>query len=85
MQVGKTQLRYHLRCIDDLQRMLVAHGDWIPLGNADEQRPAADGTVKAAKITPAVAEALSHISTSPRPDQRPTEFASPPRKAWGSG
>src|SRR3954467_7066762 len=47
VQVGKTQLRYHLRCIDDLHRMLVAHGDWMPLGNADEQKPAADGTVEA--------------------------------------
>jgi hypothetical protein len=46
VQVGKTQLRYHLRCIDDLHRMLVAHGDWMPLGNADEQKPAADGTVE---------------------------------------
>jgi hypothetical protein len=46
VQVGKTQLRYHLRCIDDLHRMLVGHGDWMPLGNADEQKPAADGTVE---------------------------------------
>jgi len=27
--------------------MLVAHGDWMPLGSADEQKPAADGTVEA--------------------------------------
>jgi hypothetical protein len=27
--------------------MLKAHGDWMPLGNADEQKPAADGTVEA--------------------------------------
>ena len=47
MQVGSTQLRYHLRCIDDLQDMLRAHGDWMPLGSADEQKPAADGTVEA--------------------------------------
>ena len=47
VQVGSTQLRYHLRCIDDLHAMLVAHGDWMPLGNADEQKPAADGTVEA--------------------------------------
>ena len=46
VQVGKTQLRYHLRCIEDLHGMLVAHGDWMPLGNADEQKPAADGTVE---------------------------------------
>lgn len=47
VQVGKTQLRYHLRCIDDLHAMLKAHGDWMPLGSADEQKPAADGTVEA--------------------------------------
>lgn len=47
VQVGKTQLRYALRCIDDLHAMLVAHGDWMPLGGADEQKPAADGTVEA--------------------------------------
>ena len=47
VQVGKTQLRYHLRCIDDLRAMLQKHGDWMPLGSADEQKPAADGTVEA--------------------------------------
>jgi hypothetical protein len=45
--VGKTELRYHLRSLDDLQRMLQAHKDWMPLGNADEQKPAKDGTVEA--------------------------------------
>jgi hypothetical protein len=47
VQVGKTQLRYHLRCIDDLHTMLAKHGDWMPLGSADEQKDAADGTVEA--------------------------------------
>jgi hypothetical protein len=46
VQVGKTQLRYHLRCIDDLHTMLKQHGDWMPLGSADEQKPAAEGTVE---------------------------------------
>jgi hypothetical protein len=46
-QVGGTQLRYQLRAIEDLHAMLKAHGDWIPLGSADEQKPAADGTVEA--------------------------------------
>jgi hypothetical protein len=46
-QVGKTQLSYRLRAIDDLHAMLKAHGDWMPLGNADEQKPAAEGTVEA--------------------------------------
>jgi hypothetical protein len=45
--VGPTELRYQLRCIADLHEMLKEHGDWMPLGNADEQKPAADGTVEA--------------------------------------
>jgi len=45
--VGKTVLHYHLSAIDDLHRMLLAHGDWLPLGSADEQKPAAPGTVEA--------------------------------------
>jgi len=45
--VGKTELRYHLRCIEDLHTMLKEHGDWMPLGSADEQKPAAEGTVEA--------------------------------------
>lgn len=46
-QVGGTQLRYQLRAIDDLHEMLTAHGDWMALGAADEQKPAAEGTVEA--------------------------------------
>jgi hypothetical protein len=46
-QVGTTQLRYHPRAIEDLHAMLKAHGDWMPLGSADEQKPAAEGTVEA--------------------------------------
>ena len=46
-QVGKTQLAYQLRCLDDLHAMLKKHGDWMLLGSADEQKPAADGTVEA--------------------------------------
>lgn len=46
-KVGSTELRYHLRCLEDLQAMLKAHGDWMLLGSADEQKPAADGTVEA--------------------------------------
>jgi hypothetical protein len=45
--VGKTELRYQLRCLEDLHAMLKARGDWMPLGSADEQKPAADGTVEA--------------------------------------
>jgi hypothetical protein len=47
VQVGSTQLRYHLRCIEDLHGMLKARGDWMLLGSADEQKPAAEGTVEA--------------------------------------
>ena len=47
VQVGKTQLRYQWRCVDDLRAMLAKHADWMPLGSADEQKPAADGTVEA--------------------------------------
>ena len=47
VQVGSTQLRYHLRCIEDLEAMLKAHGDWMLLGSVDEQKPAVEGTVEA--------------------------------------
>jgi hypothetical protein len=47
VKVGKTELRYHLRCIADLHAMLKKHGDWMLLGSADEQKPAAEGTVEA--------------------------------------
>jgi hypothetical protein len=47
VQVGTTQLRYQLRCIEDLHEMLAKRDDWVPLGNADEQKPAAGGTVEA--------------------------------------
>jgi hypothetical protein len=47
VQVGKTQLRYQLRCIADLHAMLKKYGDWMLLGSADEQKPAANDTVEA--------------------------------------
>jgi hypothetical protein len=46
-QVGSTTLRYHLRAIDDLHNWLTERGDWVPLGAADENKVAADGTVEA--------------------------------------
>ena len=46
-QVGSTQLRYDLRCIEDLHAWLKERGDWAPLGAADEQKAAAEGTVEA--------------------------------------
>jgi hypothetical protein len=45
--VGKTELKYQLRCLDDLYKMLKVKGDWMPLGSADEQKPAEEGTVEA--------------------------------------
>ena len=45
--VGGTKLGYLWRAVDDLHAMLKKHGDWMPLGSADEQKPAADGTVEA--------------------------------------
>jgi len=46
-QVGSTTLKYDARAIDDLHAWLKKQGDWVPLGAADEQKPAADGTVEA--------------------------------------
>lgn len=45
--VGSTTLKYHLRCVEDLHAMLVAAGDWVELGAADEKKPAKPGTVEA--------------------------------------
>ena len=45
--VGSTKLSYQLRCLEDLQAMLKKYGDWMPLGSADEQKPAAEGTLEA--------------------------------------
>ncbi len=44
--VGTTVLRYQLRCLNDLHAWLKEQGDWVPLGSADEQKPAAEGTVE---------------------------------------
>jgi len=46
VRVGATELRYHLSCIEDLHTMLRAQDDWMLLGSADEQKPAAEGTVE---------------------------------------
>lgn len=42
-----TELRYHLRAIEDLHAMLKAHGDWMELGSTDEQKDAKPDTVEA--------------------------------------
>jgi hypothetical protein len=46
-QVGSTTLKYRLSAVDDLHAWLVKQDDWVPLGAADEKKPAADGTVEA--------------------------------------
>lgn len=46
-QVGSTKLMYQWRAVADLHAMLKKQGDWMPLGGADEQKPAAEGTVEA--------------------------------------
>lgn len=46
-QVGSARLLYDARAIYDLHAMLQAYGDWMPLGGADEQKPAAQGSVEA--------------------------------------
>ncbi|HEY0118930.1 MAG TPA: hypothetical protein VGC04_09135, partial [Cellulomonas sp.] len=39
--------RYQARAIEDLAVWLAEQGTWVPLGAADEQKPAAEGTVEA--------------------------------------
>ena len=34
--MGKTEVRYQLRGLDDLNKMLKQRGDCMPLGSADE-------------------------------------------------
>ena len=45
--VGSTRLTYQLRAIEDLHAWLREQDDWVALGAADENKPAADGTVEA--------------------------------------
>ncbi len=45
--VGSTTLYYDATAVDDLRAMLAEAGDWVPLGAADEQKDAKDGTVEA--------------------------------------
>ncbi|WP_246613249.1 DUF6855 family protein [Paractinoplanes bogorensis] len=46
-QVGTTRLTYRLSAVEDLHAWLRQQADWVPLGAADENKPAADGTVEA--------------------------------------
>ncbi len=45
--VGSTELRYRASSVTDLHAMLTQHGDWMALGNADEQKAAVEDTVEA--------------------------------------
>ncbi len=45
--VGTTKLTYLARLLEDVPAMLRAHGDWMPLGAADELKEAAAGTLEA--------------------------------------
>ena len=44
--VGSTTLKYDFRAVADLHAWLAEHGEWVPLGSADEKKPAASGTVE---------------------------------------
>ena len=46
-QVGSTTLRYHLQAIEELHAWLREQDDWVPLGAADELKPAPPGSVEA--------------------------------------
>ena len=46
-QVGTTKLTYDVRAIEELHSWLKSQGGWVPLGGADEQKPAPEGTVEA--------------------------------------
>lgn len=47
VQVGKTQLSYQLRALEDAAVMLETRGDWVDLGNADEGKPVKEGSLEA--------------------------------------
>jgi hypothetical protein len=44
---GDKELRYHLRCLEDLHEMLKENGGWVALGAAEESENAAHGSVEA--------------------------------------
>ena len=47
VQAGSTRLCYLLRCLEDAAEMLRSHGEWLPLGTADEGKPTQAGTLEA--------------------------------------
>ena len=44
--VSGYELRYKIECLEDLHAMLKERGDWVLLGNADEQKPAKPDSVE---------------------------------------
>lgn len=46
-QVGSTKLTYLAQVVDDMHAMLVARGDWMLLGSADEGKDPPPGSVEA--------------------------------------
>jgi hypothetical protein len=44
---GATEIRFHLRCLNDLHEMLKERGDWMPLGAAGERATASSDSVEA--------------------------------------
>ena len=44
--VGSTKLGYQLRCLEDAHAMLKEYGDWMELGNKDEQKETKEGTLE---------------------------------------
>ena len=75
--LGSTELRYHLSAIEDLHQMLEEHGDRMPLGSADEQKPAKEGTVEAWGRS-------SDIGRRPRRGSAGTSIRSRTRREWCS-
>ena len=61
---GGTELRYHISAPEDLAAMLKKHGDWMDLGNADEQKEAKPGTIRALHAESKQCNAV-HASDSP--------------------
>ena len=57
VQVGKTQLRYHLRCIEDLHAMLLKAGEWVIVNGLQRARPGVT-------VEPRQAEMPTQIATS---------------------
>jgi hypothetical protein len=43
---GTQELRYHLRCLDDLYEMLKERGGWVPLGSSVEGTLPVSGSVE---------------------------------------